>query len=87
MERIIRIYVEGMENSRKCLAFDLEKFVSFNVDTRVLQLENGCHIVCEDSVPGLIRAYRTLAMPEINILGFAEEEEDAPKKRWWEVWK
>lgn len=57
-ERIQRIYTIDASGDKRTLAFDLEQFVSYDVDSRTLQLTNGWHIVHEDSADRLIRAYQ-----------------------------
>ena len=45
---------------KQTFAFDLDAFVSYNVDTRELTLMNGRVYVHADSEDDLIRAYRRL---------------------------
>lgn len=87
MERIVRTYVESPSgDARRCLAFDLEKFVSFNIDTRVLQLTSGVHVVCKDCVERLIQAYRLLD-EEYEYFYDVPADADVTIKHWWEFWK
>lgn len=57
--RIIRIFIVN-DGRRETFAFDLERFVSYNVDTRELTLTNGSVFVHKDSEDAVIRAYRLL---------------------------
>lgn len=57
--RIIRIFIVN-DGRRETFAFDMEKFVSYNVDTRELVLVSCSVFVHKDSEEAVIRAYRLL---------------------------
>ena len=57
-ERIQRIFTVDASGDKRTLAFDLEKFVAYDVDSRTLMLTNGWHVVHPDSEDRLIRAYQ-----------------------------
>ena len=56
----MRVFVVGMKGERQTLAFDMDKFVAYNVDTRQLCLGDVVEIVHQDSEERLIKAYRLL---------------------------
>lgn len=59
MNGIVRIFV--VEGGKKhTVAFRLDSFVSYNVDTRCLVLLSGRFFVHKDSEETVIRAYRML---------------------------
>jgi hypothetical protein len=57
-ERIVRIFTRDSHGDQHTLAFDIEKFVSLDIDTCELTLTNGTHYVQPKSMDDLIRAYR-----------------------------
>lgn len=70
---IVRIFIVN-EGKKQTFAFDLDAFVSYNVDTRELTLMNGRVCVHADSEDDLIRAYRTLDDDEdVDMSGYYEE--------------
>lgn len=77
-ERIQRIFVEDSHGDQQTLAFDIDRFVSYNVDTRCLTLTNGVHYVHPSSEDRLIKAYRdyfrTYTDEVISMLAQAEAE-------------
>lgn len=58
MERIQRVWVVGPKGERQTFAFDMERFVSYNVDTKELFLDGACVIVHDDSEAKMILVYR-----------------------------
>lgn len=73
MDRIVRIAVVGRKGQREVMAFDIERFVSYNVDTRRLVLVNGEYIVRQDSENAVIKAYRSW----FNSDGHGSEDKEA----------
>ena len=58
MNRIIRIFIVNRKGGRETFAFDIDAFVSYNIDTRCLTLVNGSVFVDKESEDVVINAYR-----------------------------
>lgn len=78
MNGIVRIFIVS-DGKKEAIAFRLDSFVSYNVDTRLLTLLNGNYYVHKDSEETVIRAYRTLDAPQDIDLGEYFEEFDRLK--------
>jgi vacuolar-type H+-ATPase subunit I/STV1 len=74
MGRIMRIFVVGATGDKQTLAFDMSKFVAYNVDTRQLLLDDTVEVVHRDSEERLIRAYQL--MDEADSFDFDELRND-----------
>lgn len=72
MERIIRVFIMN-EGKKQTFAFDLDAFVSYNVDTRELVLVNGSVFVHSDSEETVIKAYRLLNDVGVDMSAYYEE--------------
>lgn len=58
MEKIIRIFVVNRKGGRETYAFNIDAFVSYNIDTHLLTLVGDSVFVHKDSEERLIEAYR-----------------------------
>ena len=58
----MRIFVVGATGDKQTLAFDMNKFVAYNVDTRQLLLDDTVEVVHRDSEERLIRAYQLMEL-------------------------
>lgn len=56
----MRIFIVGPTGDKQTFAFDMSKFVGYNVDTRQLLLSDTVEVVHRDSVERLIRAYQLM---------------------------
>lgn len=63
---IVRIFIVNRKGGRETFAFALDKFVSYNVDTRLLTLVNGSVFVHKDSEEAVIKAYRRLGKEVVD---------------------
>lgn len=68
IERIQRVFIKDAHGDQHTLAFDIEKFVSLDVDTCQLTLVNGTHYVSPKSMDRLIRAYRDYYRNDTRVL-------------------